>query len=162
MMLIENGLALKKSGVFLLSEDGKNEIYHFTFDNSPLLSNNVYTIAINNFNGEVFFGTDKGIVSFREYAIKGSENFKNVYVYPNPVRENFTENIVITGLMDNTTVKITDVSGNLVWETKSLGGQAIWNGKTFNGKKVGTGVYLIFCSSSDGTETFVTKLLIIK
>lgn len=155
-------IGTEKSGVFLLSEDGKKEIYHFTFDNSPLLSNNVYTIAINNFNGEVFFGTDKGIVSFRDYAIKGSENFKNVYVYPNPVRENFTENIVITGLMDNTTVKITDVSGNLVWETKSLGGQAIWNGKSFNGKKVNTGVYLIFCSNLDGTETFVTKLLIIK
>jgi len=155
-------IGTEKSGVYLLSEDGKKEIYHFTFENSPLLSDNVYTIAINYYTGEVFFGTDKGIISFREYATKGNSNFKNVYVFPNPVRENFNDNIVITGLMENTIVKITDVSGNLVWETQSLGGQAIWNGKNFSGKKVNTGVYLIFCSTPDGTETFVTKLLFIK
>jgi len=155
-------IGTEKSGVFLLSEDGKKEILHFTFDNSPLLSNNVYTIAINYNNGEVFFGTDKGIISYKEYATKANENFKDVYVFPNPIRENFTGNIVIKGLMENTIVKITDISGNIVWETKSLGGQAIWNGKNFNGKKVNTGVYLIFCSNQDGTETFVTKLLFIK
>jgi len=85
-----------------------------------------------------------------------------VYAFPNPVREDFTGNVTITGLIKDTEVKITDISGNLVYETVSDGGMATWDLKTYNGKQVATGVYLIFCSSSDGSEAFVTKILVIR
>ena len=77
------------------------------------------------------------------------------------MREDYHGDITITGLIANAHVKITDVSGNLVYETTSLGGQAIWNGKNFNGERVGTGVYLVFCTNDDGSKTHVTKLLFI-
>ncbi len=92
---------------------------------------------------------------------KVARTFGKVYVYPNPVRENYTGNIIVTGLIENTNVKITDISGNIVYEIKSLGGQAIWDGKNLLGKRVNTGVYLVFCSNSDGSKTKVTKLLFI-
>ena len=60
---------------------------------------------------------------------------------------------------DEVNVKVTDISGNLVYETDALGGQAVWDGKTFNGRKISTGVYLVFCSNEDGSQTFVTKFL---
>jgi len=154
-------LATEKSGVFLLSADGKKEILHFTEDNSPLLSNNVMTVAVNDVTGEVFFGTDKGIISYRGQATEGSDDFEKVYVFPNPVRENFSGDITITGLVRDVNVKITDISGNLVYETKALGGQAIWNGRNFRGDRVQTGVYLVFCTNDDGSKTHVTKLLFI-
>ncbi len=154
-------IATENSGVFLMSEDGKTEIHNFTKDNSPLFSNNVVSIAINNKTGEVFFGTEKGIISYRGQATAGNSDFKNVYVFPNPVRENYSGDITITGLIANANVKITDVSGNLVYETTSLGGQAIWDGKNFNGERVSTGVYLVFCTNDDGSKTYVTKLLFI-
>jgi hypothetical protein len=154
-------LATEKSGVFLVSSDGTKEIYHFTEENSPLFSNNVLTVAVNDKTGEVFFGTDKGIVSFRGKATEGGEDFAHVYVFPNPVRENFKGDVTITGLIKDVNVKITDISGNIVFETTSLGGQAIWNGKNFNGERVHTGVYLVFCTNSDGSKTHVTKLLFI-
>jgi hypothetical protein len=154
-------VATEKSGVFLVSPDGKKEIHHFTEENSPLFSNNVQTLAVNDKTGEVFFGTDKGIVSFKGRATEGAEDFGNVYVYPNPVRENYTGDITITGLVANVDVKITDISGNLVYETKALGGQAIWDGRDFHGNRVHTGVYLVFCTNRDGTKTHVTKLLFI-
>ena len=154
-------IATENSGVFLMSDDGKKEIHNFTVDNSPLFSNTVVSIAINNKTGEVFFGTEKGIISYKGQATSGNEDFQNVYVFPNPVREDYHGDITITGLIANAHVKITDVSGNLVYETTSLGGQAIWNGKNFNGERVGTGVYLVFCTNDDGSKTHVTKLLFI-
>ena len=151
----------EKSGAFLMSEDGKKEILKFNTENSPLFSDNVHSIAINDDNGEVFFGTDQGILSFKGQATKGEDEYKDVYVYPNPVRENYNGDITITGLVANVNVKITDISGNLAYETQALGGQAIWDGKNFSGKKVATGVYLVFCTNDDGTKTYVTKLLFI-
>ena len=151
----------ENSGVFLMSEDGKEEIHSFNEDNSPLFSNKVASIAINQDNGEVFIGTDKGILSFMGQAVAGNEDFNNVYVYPNPVRESYYGDITITGLVTNANVKITDVSGNIVHETTALGGQAIWDGRNFSGDRVHTGVYLVFCTNEDGSKTYVTKLLFI-
>jgi hypothetical protein len=151
----------ENSGVFLMSEDGKEEIHNFNQDNSPLFSNKVVSIAINHNSGEVFFGTDKGILSFMGQAVAGNEDFNDVYVYPNPVREDYEGDITITGLVTDANVKITDVSGNIVYETTALGGQAIWDGRNFSGKRVHTGVYLVFCTNEDGSKTHVTKLLFI-
>ncbi len=154
-------LATEKSGVFLVSPDGKKEIHHFTESNSPLFSDNVLTLTVNGKTGEVFFGTDKGILSYKGDATEGGDDFGHVYVYPNPVRETYDGDITVTGLASDVNVKITDISGNLVYETTALGGQAIWNGRNFSGERVHTGVYLVFCSNDDGSKTYVTKLLFI-
>lgn len=154
-------IGTENSGVFLISADGSDEIYHFTAENYPLFSNNITSIAINNQNGEVFFGTDKGIISYRGNSTIGKDVFNDVYVFPNPVKPEYKGDVVIKGLVRNAIVKITDISGNLVYETTSLGGQALWNGKNFRGKRVNTGVYLVYCSTEDGSDTAITKLLFI-
>lgn len=154
-------MATEKSGIFLLSDDGKKEIHHFTEDNSPLFSDKVMSVSVMQETGEVFVGTDKGILSYMGQSTAGKNVFDDIYVYPNPVRENHIGDITITGLIRDTNVKITDVSGNLVFETTSLGGQAIWNGKNFKGERVGTGVYIVYCATKDGSESAVTKLLFI-
>lgn len=148
-------------GVYLVSEDGLNEIHHFTTMNSPLLSDNIIDICVDGVSGEVFFGTDKGIISFKGDALAGSSMYSNVVVYPNPVRETYEGPVAIKGLVANTNVKITDIGGNLVFETESLGGQAIWDGTNFQGERVATGVYMIYLSSPDGSLSHVTKLLFI-
>ena len=152
--------ATEGKGVFLMSENGTEEIYHFTSENSPLLNNTVYNIEINPENGDVFFGTELGLCSFRSTATLGKDKFENVLIFPNPVKKNYSGLISISGLTKNTNVKITDISGNLVYETYSEGGSATWNGRSFNGKKVKTGVYLFFCTNNDFNETVVKKVLI--
>jgi hypothetical protein len=147
-------------GVFLMSADGTQQILHFTTDNSPLLSNYIFSIAIDQKTGEVFFGTEKGIVSYKGDAIEGGEEFDNVYVYPNPVRPDYRGSIAIRGLVANANVKITDISGNIVYETKANGGLAVWNGNNFKGERAQSGVYLVFCADDDGQKTHVTKLLL--
>jgi hypothetical protein len=151
----------QNSGVYLISSDGKTQVAHFTAENSPLLSNTINDIAIDGKSGEVYFGTDKGLISYRGNATAGGTEFGKVYVFPNPVRENYYGNVYVTGLLENCNVKITDISGNLVFETNALGGQAEWNGKNLQNQRVSTGVYLVFCSNKDGSKTYVTKLLFI-
>lgn len=151
----------KNSGAFLFSSDGAKLIRHFNTDNSPLFSNNVTSIAINGLNGEVFFATERGLISWMGEATQGNNSFQNLYVWPNPVRETYHGDITIDGLAGESSVKITDITGNLVYKTTSNGGRAIWNGKNRNGERVNTGVYLIFCADREGIQSRVIKLLFI-
>ena len=152
----------KNSGLYLLSEDGLNEVKHFTKDNSPLFSDNIISLAINHENGEVFIGTEKGLLSYRSDATEGASNQGPTLVFPNPVREDYNGNIAISNLYKDAYVKITDISGNLVFETIALGGQANWDGTNIDNTKVGTGIYLVFSSNEFGQEKMVSKILFIK
>ena len=153
-------IGTENSGVFLMSADGTETIYHFTSKNSPLPSDNILSIAIHPTSGEVFFGTGSGLVSFRSDASDPAENYDGIYAFPNPVRPNFEGVITISGLMDNTVVTIIDSGGNLVCKTKSNGGIAIWDGKNFRGERVTTGVYTVLCNTADGASHAVTKILV--
>lgn len=151
----------RSAGLFLISPNGEEQIQHFTAENSPLLSNTILTLTMDEKTGELYIGTDLGICSYRTDATKGGEKFGYVYAFPNPVEPNYDGPIAITGLVRDTDVKITDVSGNLVYNTKSNGGTAIWNGRRFSGERAATGVYLVFCTNEDGSQTKVTKILLI-
>tara|TARA_B100001248_G_scaffold262276_1_gene257210 strand:+ start:38327 stop:39391 length:1065 start_codon:yes stop_codon:yes gene_type:complete len=155
-------IGTEKSGVFLLSKDGQEEVLHFTKNNSPLFSNNIVDIAIDPQNGEVFIATDKGLMSYRSDATEGSSRQGKTKVFPNPVRENYNGPIAISGLVTDARVKITDVTGELVFETIANGGQAIWNGKNKFNERVATGVYLVFSTNSFGEKKMVSKILFIK
>ncbi len=155
-------LGTEKAGAYLLSSDGTVQVKKYTVENSPILSNSIVSVAVSDKTGDVWFGTSKGIQSVRGDATEGLDEFTNVYAFPNPVRQEFSGNLTITGLVRDSRIKITDVSGNLVYETESSGGMASWDLNTYNGQRVATGVYLIFCSGNDGTDSCVIKVLVIK
>ena len=154
-------IGTEKSGVFLLSSEGEEEILHFTKENSPLFSNNIVDIAINNNNGEVFIATEEGLLSYRSDATKGAAFQGEAFVFPNPVTNKHLGPIAISGLITNASVKITDVSGNLIFETTANGGQAIWNGQNKTGERASSGVYLVLSTDFSGKETVVSKILFI-
>jgi len=154
-------LGTEASGVYLMSENGQETIKHFTTSNSPLLSNDILSIAINPISGEVFFGTGQGIVSYQSDASDAEKSFGDVHAYPNPVRENYVGVITITGLVENTQVKITDLNGNLICQTVSNGSIATWDAKDIHGRKVSTGIYLAVCASADGLQSAITKIMVI-
>lgn len=151
----------QNSGAYLFSEDGTKEIHHFSSGNSPLLDDYIYDIAVDGNSGEVFIATVKGLISYRGMATEDKRQNGKTYVFPNPVRPEYEGPIVIKGLIADANVKITDISGNLVYETTTLGGQAIWYGKNMEGREVSSGVYLIFCTTEDGSETQMAKVLVI-
>ena len=157
-------IGTENSGIYLISADGLETIHHFTTENSPLISNNIESITINPNSGEVFIGTDKGLLSYVSDATTGMNSFNddNVYAYPNPVYSNYEGMIIIKGLMRNSQVKIVDVSGKLIYAGRSTGGQFIWNGKERNGERVSSGIYLVLATDENGKEGIATKIAMIK
>lgn len=152
------------NGVYLLSSDGIEMIEHFTTENSPLISDNIESIAIDGSTGEVFFGTDAGLVSYLGTATDpaGSLSDDNIKVYPNPVRPEYTGRISITGLMRDTDVKIVSASGYLVNSGTSVGGEYTWDGKNKGGKRVASGVYYVLAADAEGNSGAVAKILVIR
>ena len=129
--------------------------------NSPLPSSSVKTIGVDSASGKVYFGTYSGMVSYQGDAYSESKSLSSINVFPNPVRPNFQGNVIIRDLKQNTRVKITDIAGNLVYDITSRGGSVNWNLISLSGQRVRTGVYLIFASTEDGTDSAIIKLMVI-
>ena len=155
-------LATERSGVFLVSEDGTHVLLNFTEENSPLPTNNVNSIAINDNTGEVFFATEAGLVSYMGNASEGKADYSEVQVYPNPVRPEYDDMVTISNLVQDSNVRITDVKGNLVYQGLSKGGMFSWRCINRDGSRVKTGIYLVFAARPDGSEGVVTKIMVVK
>ena len=147
------------------SPNGETEILRYTKENSPLPDNVVTALAIDNASGVVNVMTNKGLVSFRSDAVLGDDvHSATVYAFPNPVRPEYDGPIAIKGVAADANIKITDISGAIVFEGKALGGQAIWDGKDLSGKRAASGVYLVYSTGTKDIEVpdgFVTKLVLI-
>lgn len=151
------------NGLWLFSPDGTEELAYFTEENSPLLSNSVLTLGYDGETGTLYISTDKGLLSLRIEATEGTNIYADpIEVFPNPVRETYSGSIAIRGLPSNAEVRITDITGMMIYQTQALGGQAIWDGRDYTGRKAKTGVYLVFSINEEGTESKPTKLLFIK
>jgi ligand-binding sensor domain-containing protein len=150
------------NGVWLLSADGQKVINRFIVSNSKLLSNEVFSIVIEPFTGEVFFMTGKGICSYRSTATEPVIEMKKPFIFPNPVPPGFSGTIAIRDLPEQAWVSITELDGRLVFKTRSLGGQATWNGKNYKGERVSSGTYLVMVANELNTQQVVGKIFFLK
>ena len=150
------------SGVFYFSSNGQETLLRFTADNSPLPSDNVQDIEIDSSTGTVYFSTINGLVAYKGTSTAPQEDLENIYVFPNPVRPEFFGNVTIDGLTAKANVKITDITGNLVFETTSEGGSVQWDTTAFGKYRVASGVYLVLVTSDDNLLTKVAKIMIIR
>lgn len=151
-----------RSGAYLISADGKDEIYAFSTKDSPLISDNIIAIAINA-QGEVFFGTESGIISFKDNTrpIDPEEQDFKLKVYPNPVTPDYLGYIAIDNLPANGSVKITDAGGRMVCSMKAQGTRAVWDGNNLEGKRAATGVYFIQAVGEDTKQKSKGKIVFI-
>jgi len=158
-------------GVLATNPSGRETLFNFNKDNSPLPSNKILKIKVDNSNGKVFFATDKGIVAFNNNVAPFGDSLGEVYAYPNPVKKEHSF-VTIDGrnnthLPRGTNVKILDASGRLVHETNVVegqelkGGKVIWNKSNLAGKKVASGVYIVLLTLPDRSESSITKIAII-
>ena len=159
------------AGVLYTNPSGQNTLANFNKDNSPLPSNKILKIAIDEFSGKVYFATDKGIVVYNSQVAPFGNELGEVYAYPNPVL-NTHSTVTIAGrngsnIPKGTNVKILDVAGNLVYETNVVegqqvqGGKVVWDKRNLAGQKVASGVYVVLLVTDDGTETSTTKIAIV-
>ena len=149
-----------ESGVYVVDDSSEINLKHgFNTSNSPMLDNAVNTMAIRS-DGEVFFGSDNGIISFRGEASDPEPTTSEIIAFPNPVRPEYNGFVGIKGLVNGSIVRITTVDGGFVKELHSEGGQAVWDCTASDGSKVTPGVYLIFVSTEEGEHRFATKILV--
>ncbi|MBR4897721.1 MAG: Por secretion system protein [Prevotella sp.] len=152
------------NGIYLISADNMEEIEHFTIDNSPLLSNGVNSLAINNETGELFIGTDVGLCSYMTDATTAVNEISkdNVYAFPNPVVAGYEGLITVRGFALDSDVKILSTSGKLIAQGRSNGGTFTWDGRDQSGRRVASGVYMVAAATSDGKKGTVCKIAIIQ
>ncbi len=151
-------IATQNNGVYRFSPDGLTQLGHYTKDNTPLPSNNVYDIGINQANGQIFFATDRGLIAYTGDATNFDNKMEKVFAYPNPVPSDFQGLIAIQGLAYNSQVRITDMTGKLLFSDKSEGGRCVWNGKDAEGNRPAAGVYIIMAGDSQGDVKNVCKI----
>jgi ligand-binding sensor domain-containing protein len=151
-----------RNGLFRFGPDGTTLLEQFNEQNSPLPSSIILSLAIEPTSGEVFISTNKGLVSYRAAANEPEGVLSKISIFPNPVRPAFSGLVGIKGLSENTVVKITDLSGRLVFEARSQGGTASWNLADYQGNQVASGVYLVLVSDANGQESVAGKLAVVR
>lgn len=149
------------NGVWLFDAEAGQQVHYFNTANSPLPGDEVLDIEIHDETGEVFIGTNEGIISYRAPATVSTGANSNVQIYPNPVTPDFNGRVGISGLVTDADVRITDISGKLIWQTRANGGTASWNVRDYNGSRAATGVYLVFISSDGGEDALVGKIAVV-
>lgn len=152
-----------ENGVFLISSDCNTLLQHFTTENSPLPSNTVYDICIDNNSNIVYFATERGLCSYASDATQPSEEMTkdNVYAYPNPVTPEYTGKITIVGLSFNADVKIVTSNGVLVNQGRSTGGSYQWDVRDLKGKRVASGVYMVQAATETGDKGVVCRIAVV-
>jgi hypothetical protein len=150
------------NGLWLFSPDGDALLHHFTARNSPLPSDKVLSVAVQHQSGEVFVVTEAGVASYRSGATITEGKPECAVIYPNPVRRDYTGLVGVSGLPNNADVRITDISGTLVYKTRATGGTLAWDARDYNGKRVKAGVYLVMSSDAEGSQTCISKIAVLE
>lgn len=150
-------------GVFLISDDCNTQIEHFTVENSPLPSNIIHDILVDDNSNIVYIATDNGLCSYASDATQPAETMDkdNVYAYPNPVTPDYTGDVTIVGLSFDADVKIVTSNGALVNSGRSTGGTYRWNVRDLKGRRVASGVYMVETATQDGGKGVVCKIAIV-
>ncbi|WAC11830.1 PorZ beta-propeller-like domain-containing protein [Dyadobacter pollutisoli] len=150
-----------RTGLYLFNSDGTELVQKFTSEDSPLPSSQINALDFDAATGTLYIDTPAGMVSYRSNSTQASENFSAVTIFPNPVRPGYGGDVGIKGLMNDSVVKITELSGRLIYETRSQGGTASWNLNDYTGRRARGGIYMVFIVSGDGTEKLAGKLAVI-
>ena len=147
-------------GLFIYNSHDKKIIKHFEENNSPLFSSKILDLDKNQL-GEIFILTSAGLLSFRTFNQASNKNLNSIKVFPNPLLLKEHESLIINGLLENNYIKILSLNGNEVISLNYRGGGINWNLLNRDNRKIEPGIYLIYIVSDDGSQSFLTKILVI-
>lgn len=156
-------IGTQNSGLYLVSHDGTEVLAHYTTANSPLLSDNIYSIAPDPHTGRIMIGTDKGLCAYLSEATAGAETLDgdNIHIFPNPVRPEHQNYVTISGLTAGADIKITNAAGQTVAAGTATGGSFRWDLRGFDGERVPTGVYFVMAATADGKKGAAARFVVI-
>ena len=148
------------NGVYHLSADGLTQLDHFTTDNSPIFEDAIQALEYDASTGRLYISTSGGVCVYQTDAVEGAADNQHIYCYPNPVRKDYSGELHICNLQDQSDIRITDSMGHVVYQTKAYGGQTSWDLRNNSGDRVKPGVYIIYSFDENGKDGGNTKLLV--
>jgi len=148
------------NGAWLINSSNDSLLLNFNSKNSPIPSNKILDIAIDHGSGEVFFLSDKGLISYMSDAVTPKHDYSEIKIFPNPVSLKNHNVVSFYNLKDNSKIKIMTLSGDIINSFNSYGGGGSWNLLDLNRNIVSPGIYLILLSTVDKKDSFVQKILI--
>ena len=161
--IVDDGLGRKwvasLNGLYCLSADGKEILGHYTEANSPLPSNELFTVGVDMSTGAVFAGTAKGLVEFQpEDTYAGmTVNETSIAMSPQYVGPDYNGHVTITGVSNALRYEVTDSEGYTI---KNLGtpsgGELQWDTTDDSGKRVDAGRYYIHQSGERNETNAIT------
>ncbi len=148
------------TGVWVINYDGSELIYNITKDNSPLPTNEILSLAQNNNDGTIYFGTTSGLFSAKSLSVLPKESY-DIVCYPQPFKIGKDKELVIDGLAQGADVRIVTVDGQLVKSIQTQSRTVVWDGRKSDGSYAGSGVYLIVSKSILTDSDAVAKVVLI-
>jgi len=152
-------------GIYCVTPDGSTLLEHYntTTTNGKLVGNNILSLAVDNKNGIIYAGTDKGLSSFTIPFVTPKEKMETISISPQPFLIPSTTNITISGLSENCLIKILTSTGVLITQFDAQGGgRGFWDGKDNKGNYVSSGIYFAIAYSQQGGEIGIAKIAIVR
>ncbi len=152
------------AGIYLVNADGSEILGHWTKSDSPLISDNIYDLALDSITGRLYIATDNGVCCYETgtTAPLPSLNKSDIVAYPNPVRPGYTGKVTIKGLTEGAEVKVLSTGSQLVAVGNAIGGSWQWDlTQQSSGQRVAPGVYFIMVATADGKKSVATKVVVI-
>ncbi len=151
-------------GLILVSPDGNTVLAAYNILNSPLLSDNILSLAIDDKLGTVYVGLDNGLMSFTTTAIKPNDDFLLFSLFPNPyLLASDGKDLNITGLVKESEIKVLNISGKVIRSLTTPGGKtAKWDGRDNNGSLVSSGIYIFAASDKEGNSIGLQKVAVVR
>lgn len=158
---LDNKWLATPKGVYVLSPDGSEVLATYTTSNSPLATNDVYSLATDVNTGEIYIGTTQGLFSATSLSIEPKDDY-GLVCYPQPYKPSKDGLFVIDGLTENSDVKVISEGGEFVRSFQTIGRTITWDGRNESGAIVPTGVYLVIATSKTNGQSAITKFALIR
>ncbi len=154
-----------KEGVFLVNPDGTQLLAQHSVASTggKLLDNDVRSLAIDQNQGYLYIGTERGMSRLAIAPIGTVRNFASLEVGPNPYIVPHDQRLTIKPLVVNSQIKILTVGGKMVREFRAQGGgRAFWDGKDTDGEYVPSGIYFVVAYAEDGNQITTGKVAVLR
>lgn len=152
-------VSTEQNGIYLLTVDGRQQLEHFTSENSMLSSNEVLSLAFDKLASTLWIAAEGVLFSYtydeNEYGGTVANWTSTAWCHPGVVNAGSHPTIQVFGLSDDTEVTVQNGQGRTVISTQSWGNHA-----TLNADNLPHGTYTIIGTDDQGHQGALTTFRI--